>query len=197
LTIDYFSITLLRATNRSDDVKTFINPDPTDTRPAATTWRVDPDKSVARFTSATMWGTVPVKGRLGGLSGTLAWDGNAGRGRLNIQTAAVPTGLRPRDRHLRGNDFLAAPEHPAISFDVQQIVPEQSGFALHGELLVRGVHHALTCTARGADLGDDRMTLEATKTFDLDALGMSRGFLRMIPAKATADVRVVLQRAAP
>jgi polyisoprenoid-binding protein YceI len=180
----------------SDHVSTFISPAPLEARPAAATWRVDPAESVARFASATLWGAVPVSGRLGALSGTLEWDGSAGRGRLDIQTAGVSTGIRPRDRHLRGSDFFAAAEHPAISFDVEQIAAEGSRFVLRGELVVRGERHAFTCSARNVESGDDRITLEAGATFDLDALGMSRGLLRMISAEATAEVRVVLRRAA-
>lgn len=197
LTIVYFATRFQPPMNPSDDVNILLSPAPPDSALAGMTWRVDSDESVARFASATLWGAVPVEGRLGELSGTLDWGGTGGRGRLDIQTAGVSTGIRLRDHHLRGNSFFAATDHPAISFDVHQINAEQLNLVLRGELAVRGKPHAFTCAARSARLGEDRIALEAKATFNLATLGMSRGILRMISAEATADVRVILRRAAP
>ena len=72
---------------------------------------------------------------------------------------------------------------------------ERGDVQIRGELLVRGTRHPLACTATATRLGPDRIALDAALALDVDELGISRGFLRMIPADVTADVRVVVRRA--
>lgn len=161
----------------------------------ATTWRIDPDHSVAVFTAVTLWGRVPVTGQLGPLTGSLSWDGGGGSGRLAIATAGVSTGIRLRDHHLRSGAFFNVADHPEITFEAGEVVVIDGGqVRLSGELLVRGRRHPFECTAAVEALDENRIALAAEAAFDLDELGMSRGLLRMIPAGVKAAVRVVLQR---
>jgi polyisoprenoid-binding protein YceI len=159
-------------------------------------WRVDETDSIARFAAATLWGRAPVTGRLGNATGILEWDGAAGRGQLTITTSGLSSGNRLRDHHLRGSDFFAITEHPEIEFAATEFVIDRGDVHMRGELLVRGERHAFACAAAATRLGADRIALDARVALDLDELGMSRGFLRMIPAEVTADLRVVLRRAA-
>lgn len=160
------------------------------------TWRVDTAQSSARFQAATLWGRVPVRGQVGEVTGFLEWSGSSGRGQIAIAAAGVSSGIRLRDHHLRGSDFFDVANHPEVVFDATEVVTDGAGVRLRGELEVRGRRHPFATTAILRRLDDDRIALEASATLDLDELGMSRGFLRMIPAAVTADVRVVLQRVA-
>ena len=162
--------------------------------PVAATWRIDPDRSVARFTAATLWGRVPVSGQLGRLRGSLNWDGAQGHGRLAIATAGVSSGIELRDRHLRSGAFLDVANHPEITFEAGEVVVDGGRVRLTGELLVRGRRHPFACTAVVEALDESRVALETEAAFDLGELGMSRGLLRMIPAGVKAAVRVVLRR---
>jgi polyisoprenoid-binding protein YceI len=160
----------------------------------SSTWRVDETESVTRFTAATLWGRATVTGHLGKTGGTLEWDGAAGRGQLTIATAGLSSGNRLRDHHLRSSDFFAIAEHPELTFEASEVVVERGDVQVRGELLIRGARHPLACAATATPLGPDRIALDATVALDLDELGISRGFLRMIPADVTADVRVVMRR---
>jgi polyisoprenoid-binding protein YceI len=163
--------------------------------PIAATWQVDSDQSVARFSSATLWGRVPVSGRLSRLRRTLSWDGAGGHGRLAIATAGLSSGIKLRDHHLRSGAFFDVGNHPELTFEASEVVVTGGGQAqLRGALLVRGLRHAFECTAAVEALAETGVALEACAEFDLDELGMSRGLLRMIPARVRASVRVVLER---
>jgi polyisoprenoid-binding protein YceI len=159
-----------------------------------TSWRVDPADTVARFAAATLWGRAPVTGQLGAVSGTLEWDGAVGQGHMAIATSGLSSGIKKRDHHLRSGDFFDVANHPEIRFDATEVLAEGGSVRLRGELLIRGRRHPLACKAAIKRLGKDRIALQASATFDLDELTMSRGFLRMLSAEVTADVRVVMQR---
>jgi hypothetical protein len=65
---------------------------------------------------------------------------------------------------------------------------------LRGALLIRGLRHQFECTAAVEALDANGVVLEACAELDLGALEMSRGLLRMIPARVRASIRVVLER---
>ncbi len=157
-------------------------------------WKVEPDQSQARFTAASLWGRAQVTGALGVASGELEWLGTTGRGQLRIATAQLESGIRLRDHHLRSGAFFDVKRHPEIVYDVHEIALEGGEARVSGELTVRGQQHALRCMANVQSLDEERIALEANVPFDLDELGMSRGLLRMISARVTANIRVVLRR---
>lgn len=156
------------------------------------TWHINPAQSSANFAAATLWGRIPVTGRLGEVSGTLTWDGTAGRGRMTIATAGLSSGIKLRDHHLRSRAFFHVREHRELMFDATEVVTEGEHVRLRGELVVRGRRHRFECEATTEALCDDRIALETEAAFDLDALGMSRGPLAMIPVSVKASVRAVL-----
>lgn len=177
--------------------KTSTIPTPADRARAGTAhWQVDTAQSGARFEARSLWGLVPVRGDLGKVTGTLEWDGSEGRGRMAIAATGLSSGIRLRDRHLRGSDFFDVANHPEIVFDATQVLADGAAVQLRGDLHVRGHRHPLTTTATVRRVGRDRIELHASAPLDLVQLGMTRGLLRMVSAEVTADVRVVLQRAA-
>jgi polyisoprenoid-binding protein YceI len=163
----------------------------------AGTWLVDPAESDARFEAATLWGRVPVAGRLGEAHGRLDWDGASGTGELAIATRGVETGISLRDRHLRSREFFHAAKHPEVHFSFTQVVAESGKLRLGGTVGVRGLRHPFACMATVVPSSDDRVVIEAIAAFDLDELRMSRGRLNMIPPAVTAAARITLRREAP
>jgi polyisoprenoid-binding protein YceI len=115
--------------------------------PVPAVWCVDPDRSVARFSSATLWGRVPVRGRLGRLRGTLSWEGAGGCGRLAIAAAGLSSGIKLRDHHLRSGAFFDVDNHPELRFEAGEVVLAGGGHVhLRGELFVRGSRRRFECT---------------------------------------------------
>jgi len=159
------------------------------------TWHVDGAQSSAGFRAASVWGLVPVRGRLGEVTGSLEWDGSEGHGRMAIAVAELSSGIRLRDHHLRGRSFFDVARHPEVVFDVREVRSEAGALELRGELEVRGRRHPFVTTASVRRVSDDQLELKASAPLDLDELGMSRGLLRMVSAAVTADVRVSLRRA--
>lgn len=158
-------------------------------------WNIEPGQSQASFTGATLWGRAQVTGDLGVASGELEWLGTTGRGQLRIATAQLHSGIRLRDHHLRSGAFFDVKRHPEVVFDVHEIALEGGEARLSGQLMVRGQQRALTCMANMHSLDEERIALQANGAFNLDELGMSRGLLRMVSARVTADIHVVLRRA--
>jgi len=56
-----------------------------------------------------------------------------------IKTASINTGHQQRDEHLRSSDFLAAEQHPEITFRSTQIKKVSVGYIAIGILTSRGV----------------------------------------------------------
>ncbi|HEY5618784.1 MAG TPA: YceI family protein [Vicinamibacterales bacterium] len=115
----------------------------------ATAWQVDPAHSHVEFAVRHLMIST-VKGRFGGVSGTLTGDEadpeNASFA-LTIPVATVDTHQSQRDEHLRSADFFDAEQHPAITFRSTRI--ERAGrdsFAVAGDLTIRGVSKPITLT---------------------------------------------------
>ena len=177
--------------------KTSTIPTPADrTHSGAALWQIDPAQSSARFQAGSMWGLMPVRGRLGDVTGSLEWNGSEGRGRMAIAAGGLSSGIRLRDHHLRGSDFFDVANHPEVVFDATDVVADGAAVQLRGELHVRGRRHPFATTANVRRVGSDWIELRASAPLDLVELGMTRGLLRMVSAAVTADVRVVLQRVA-
>ena len=161
----------------------------------ASSWRVDPAQSSARFNAATLWGRVPVAGELGPVSGELDLRGARGTGHLEISTRGISSGIGLRDHHLRSSAFFDSEEHPEVTLDASTITVQDGRARVAGELQVRGESHPFESIAQLSRIDEERIALETSADFDLRELGMSRGFLHMVEPRVTARVRVVLRPA--
>src|SRR5262249_54295994 len=57
-----------------------------------------------------------------------------------VEAASIDTGVPDRDKHLRTNDFLDAPDHPTIHFKSGRIeAAGEDRYLVHGPLTIRGV----------------------------------------------------------
>lgn len=111
------------------------------------TWNIDPDHSVAAFSSRHMK-IANVRGQFNGVSGTIIFDpGNpaAASVRAEIEVASLTTGIKKRDEHLLSPDFLEAAVYPRITFTSTKIEPSGINRAkVSGDLTLRGVTRSVT-----------------------------------------------------
>ena len=113
----------------------------TTTESATGTYAIDPTHSrigfVARHAMVTK-----VRGSFNEFEGTgvfVAEDPTKSQLQLTIKTASIDTRNADRDGHLRGNDFFAMDEYPAITFAstaVEQLDAEN--YRVTGDLTIKG-----------------------------------------------------------
>ena len=161
-------------------------------------WQIDPAASTAAFLHKTIWGLVTVRGTFPVLAGEgrVAEDGTGG-GRVSFDAAALHTGHRKRDQHLRSADFFDVERHPTIEFAADDVRPlGATGAEVRGWLTVRGVTKPVTFTAEATPVGDSAVTLAATVVFDRADYGMTWNQLGMLVGRAEVTVSLRFTRAA-
>jgi polyisoprenoid-binding protein YceI len=121
-----------------------------------------------------------VKGRFRKLTGSVQIDPN-GFGTtvdISIDAASLTTGDDKRDAHLRSADFLHVEEHPVIQFTGRRIEGNtESKFALHGDLLIRGITRPVTLYVVNEGgvtdpWGNERVGYTATAKFNRKDFGL-------------------------
>ncbi|MCF1593073.1 YceI family protein [Streptomyces muensis] len=115
---------------------------------------LDPARTRIGFTARAAM-ISKVRGRFDAFEGAAHLDGDVpsrSTVRLTIRSTSVQTRNRKRDDHLRGQDFLAAADHPTITFastHVRQV--EGTAFEVTGDLTVRGTTRPVTVAFHLAD----------------------------------------------
>ena len=115
-------------------------------------WEIDSKHSSAQFTVKHMMvSTVP--GQIGGISGTITYDGKNVDGikvNAKMDPATINTNEPGRDEHLRGADFFDVAKYPAMSFESTGIIPVmKGGFKMSGKLTMHGVTKPVELTVDG------------------------------------------------
>ena len=117
-----------------------------------TQWAVDSSHSAANFSVRHMMVTT-VRGQLGGISGTVEYDGKDVRSvtaDVKIDVGGINTQNAKRDGHLRSDDFFDAANHPAILFKSKRVEPGAAGaFKLVGDLTIRGTTKEVVLNVEG------------------------------------------------
>ncbi|MFV8185822.1 MULTISPECIES: YceI family protein [unclassified Streptomyces] len=119
--------------------------------------------------------------------------------RLVIRSHSIQTRNEKRDDHLRGGDFLAADEHPAIVFastGVERITG--TDFRVTGDLTLRGATGPVTVDLRLTDAesdapGGSRVDFTGRATIDRTDWGITWG-RGMIGRKVTLEFEVAATR---
>jgi len=120
---------------------TALSTAPTTTSSATTTWNIDPAHSGAEFKVKHMM-ISNVRGKFSGISGVLhRFEADDTRSALevSIDAGTVNTQDAQRDGHLKSADFLNVEKFPAMTFKSTHIEQKGSGFAVAGDLTIRGV----------------------------------------------------------
>jgi polyisoprenoid-binding protein YceI len=97
---------------------------PTEIRPAATRWRIDPQRSSVEFRVPHFYGLLKVKGRFERYEGTLDLSGDPAV-ELTIDAASLHTKQKARDKHLRSPGLLQLREPPARAFQIAHLAPRR------------------------------------------------------------------------
>ncbi|WP_217206982.1 YceI family protein [Streptomyces sp. AC550_RSS872] len=143
-----------------------------------------------------------VRGQFDAFEGAAHLDGalpSRSTVRLTIRSASVRTRNRKRDDHLRGEDFLAALDHPTITFAstrVEQI--EGTVFKVTGNLTIRGTASPVTVTFHLTEADTDprgtgRVRFTGTATVSRRDWGVS-GAAGLVGEKVTLTLDVTAIR---
>lgn len=164
---------------------------------AAGRWELDPSGSRAGFAVKHFWGAVTVRGSLGILAGhgTVGDDGTV-TGQLILDAAALSTGNKQRDKHLRSADFFDTGRYPQVELAVTGAEPAaETGLACAGQLTAAGRTRPVEFTAQVTDLTADAAVLTAGISVDRTEFGMTWRPLGIasVTAHGTVTARFVRQ----
>jgi polyisoprenoid-binding protein YceI len=116
----------------------------------AVRYRFDPTHTFVTF-ELLHFSTSTIRGRFGPLNGDITLDRaqRSGRVQVEIDTAAVSTGLGVLDARLREDDMLAVRAHPRAYLVAERFEFDAAGRvkSLHGEFTLRGKSLALDLRA--------------------------------------------------
>ncbi|MET9109740.1 YceI family protein [Streptomyces zhihengii] len=114
-----------------------------------------------------------VRGRFGTFEGLLSLDGTRperSEAYVSVQTGSLDTGIKERDSHLIGPDFLNSSQYPLMAFRSTGVEQSSEGrFLLTGALRIKDAERPLDfdITFGGATRdgdGNDRVGFEGTAT---------------------------------
>ena len=120
------------------------------------TWDIDPVHSDVSFTVRHMM-VSKVRGRFASFSGVIvtAPEFTDSTVATTVDAASIDTGNEQRDGHLRTADFFAAETYPTWEFRSTAIRGDADGFALDGELTIKGVTRPVTLALEVNGFGPD------------------------------------------
>lgn len=108
----------------------------------STTWNVDPDHTLARFTVKHMM-IETVRGGFNKVSGTVQYDQNDVTKTViqaTIQTDSEESGSAGRDKDVHSANFLDVEKYPTITFQSKRVEPAGNGHTkVTGDLTIHGV----------------------------------------------------------
>jgi polyisoprenoid-binding protein YceI len=148
--------------------------------PPMTTWNIDPSHSAAHFTVRHMM-ISNVRGEFGALAGSVEFDPaapEAAHASATVETGTVNTRDEKRDAHLRSGDFFDVERHPQMAFRSTGVARKGAGYALSGELTIRGTTKSVTFQVEGPTApekdpwGNTRVGAIATATIDRREFGL-------------------------
>jgi polyisoprenoid-binding protein YceI len=154
-----------------------------------------PSASNAEFQVSHFWGLVTVKGHFERLDGRLEVDKHRQlQMTLMIDAASLHTGIRKRDKHLRGAAFFDTQNHPDVRFRSTSVSEaEDHRLRVEGELEVAGERVTLKLDPT-IHQSQHQLDIDATTTVDQRLLGMTWSPLGMTRAPAALTVHARLRR---
>lgn len=162
----------------------------------AGSWALSPKGSSVHFTSKTLWGLVPVKGRFTDISGRgeIA-DGGGITGQLTIRVASVDTGITKRDKHLRAADFFDAERFPEIAVTVAGLSHSGGQVAdLDATLTIHGVTLPLPLTVTITGVAANEIQLSTRTAIDRTRWGVGGNPLGMLPTTTAVKADLIFVR---
>ncbi|MEZ4455672.1 MAG: YceI family protein [Gemmatimonadales bacterium] len=148
---------------------------------SATTWTLDVTHTLVEFAVKHLMITT-VKGRFGGVTGSITLAGDQSAATVDIDAASIDTRVEQRDEHLRSADFLDVANHPTLTFRSKRVegtvAKAGDSFRLIGDLTIRGVTRevALDTVFEGEATdpwGGSRASFSATTRIDRRDFGLT------------------------
>jgi polyisoprenoid-binding protein YceI len=145
------------------------------------TWQLDPAHTSIDFAVRHLMIST-VRGRFGGISGTIGVDENdlrTAKVDITIDVASIDTRQEQRDAHLRSPDFFDAARFPTARFVSRRIEGDASGdFQIIGDLTIRDVTKEITVGVTNEGQGVDpwgnlRSGFSATAKIDRREFGLT------------------------
>ena len=112
---------------------------------------------------------------------------------IEAEMASVNTGNAARDKHILGDDFFDAANHPEMTFASTSVSETSDGYELKGDLTIKGITNTVTLagTYNGSAVfpmdGSTHYGFSMSGTISRSAFGVSYG----VPM-VTDDVELVL-----
>lgn len=161
----------------------------------AGSWRVDPARSSASFTSRvagrSVRGLLPLSGAA--YVSPAVEDSSA---ELYAETGALRTGSAVLDRVLASPGFLDAETHPRIGFRSEMLVCVPTGWRALGQLWVKGTEHPLMCEL-DADLRHQqpgRPAMIITTRWVIDPTWITTQRVPMLSGRVAMNCSVTLEQ---
>ncbi len=145
--------------------------------------------------SITHLGISIIRGTFDKYDGSLTVGGSLADTTVSIdaEMASINSGNSMRDGHMHGEDFFDVANHPTMSFRSTAIEESDSGYAMTGDLTIRGITQSITLAAEYNGSGVfpmDQSThfgFAARGTISRSAFGVSYG----VPM-VSDDVKLIL-----
>jgi polyisoprenoid-binding protein YceI len=108
-------------------------------------WQLDPVHTDVSFTVRHMM-VSKVRGKFHGVTGTIVLAENPLDSTVSadVDLSTIDTGNPQRDDHIRSADFFEVETHKTMSFRSTSVTPKGDGFAVDGDLTLRGVTRPVT-----------------------------------------------------
>ncbi len=144
------------------------------------TWTLDPAHSAVTFSTKHMMITT-VRGNMKIRDFDISFDPDDLEGssvRVALDAASIDTGQDARDQHLRSDDFLKTDAHPTIDFASRKILVDGDGYAVHGDLTIRGETRPVVLDAEFGGIvpnmqGGERAAFSASTKINRDDFGLT------------------------
>jgi len=122
----------------------------------AGTWAIDPVHSEVGFTVRHMM-VSKVRGKFTEFSGQFVTGADPLDSTVTatVQLASIDTGNADRDNHIRSADFFEVDAHPVMTFRSTGVRANGDGYALDGELTLKGVTRPVTLDIELGGFGPD------------------------------------------
>lgn len=169
-------------------------------------WNIDSSHSGVQFSVRHLMIT-NVRGEFTGLTGKVDFDPASPESatiEASVDASSINTREAKRDEHLRSADFFDTAQNPTISFKSTSVAKKGDGFALTGDITIRGNTKSVTFVVEGGTTvekdpwGNSRIGASATATIDRRDFGLtwnsaieSGGVLVGHDVKLTIDVSLV------
>lgn len=117
----------------------------------AAEYKIDPAHSAAHFTVRHMM-VSNVRGNIGGLSGTVVWDGTPASLKVEatLDMSTIDTGVAKRDQDLKGEGFFEVEKFPTMTFKSKRVDSGKDGtFKVVGDLTLHGVTKEVALDVEG------------------------------------------------